>query len=234
VIRAVVCDFGGVLTTPLEGSFQAFADASGIPLRAIAAALLAIEERDGVHPLHELECGRVSEASFMAGVAAQIGEALGRDVAMHDFAESYFAGLQPNAPMIDLMSELRGEGYRMALLTNNVREWEPYWRAMAPIDELFELVIDSAFVGMRKPDRAIYDLTVSRLGVPAQACLFVDDLERNCDAARAAGMAAVVYRAADRATAEIRAILRASAAPAGSGPSALAAAQLSEPSRSQR
>jgi putative hydrolase of the HAD superfamily len=221
VIRAVVCDFGGVLTTPLQGSFQAFADASGIPLEAIAAALVAIEQRDGVHPLHELECGRVSEPAFMASVAAQVGEALGRDVAMHDFTTHYFAGLEPNAPMIELMSALRGEGYRMALLTNNVREWERHWRALAPIDDIFELVVDSAFVGMRKPDREIYELTVQRLGVPAEQCLFVDDLERNCDAAREAGMAAVVYRAPAQAIEEIRAALAASAsAPAPGGPGA--------------
>jgi putative hydrolase of the HAD superfamily len=224
VIRAVVCDFGGVLTSPLEGSFRAFSTATGIPLEALGAALETIHERDGLHPLHELECGRVSEERFLADVAAVLSQALGRDVAMHDFTERYFAGLQPNAPMIDLMAALRDEGYRMALLTNNVREWEPRWRAMAPVDDIFELVVDSAFVGMRKPDREIYELTVARLELPARACLFVDDLERNCAAARAAGMAAVVYRSPGQARDEIRTLL--------TGPAA--AAQLSEPSRSQR
>ncbi len=228
MIRAVVCDFGGVLTTPLEGSFRAFADASGISLEAITAALVALEQRDGVNPLHELECGRVTEPAFMADVAAQIAAALGRDVAMHDFTAHYFAGIEPNMPMIELMSALRGEGYRMALLTNNVREWEPHWRAMAPVDDIFELVVDSAFVGVRKPDPEIYELTVGRLGVPAEECLFVDDLERNCDAARAAGMTAVVYRAPDQAIAEIRAALRA-AQPSRSS-AAAASAQPPEPS----
>ena len=63
------------------------------------------------------------------------------------------------------MRELRGRGIRAALLTNNVREWEPLWRAKLPeVDELFELVVDSAFVGLRKPDPAIYTLTLERLG----------------------------------------------------------------------
>jgi putative hydrolase of the HAD superfamily len=105
------------------------------------------------------------------------------------------------------MAALRAEGYRMALLTNNVREWESRWRAMAPIDDIFEIVVDSAFVGMRKPDPEIYDMTVRRLGVPAQACLFVDDLEPNCAAARDAGMQAIVYRDAEQATIDIRAAL---------------------------
>jgi epoxide hydrolase-like predicted phosphatase len=95
----------------------------------------------------------------------------------------------------------------MALLTNNVREWEQHWRAMAPIDELFELVVDSAFVGMRKPDPEIYELTVRALGVPAAECLFVDDIEVNCVAAEAAGMTAVVFRDTAQAIAEVRAVL---------------------------
>ena len=67
--------------------------------------------------------------------------------------------------MIDFVRELRGRGVRAALLTNNVREWEPLWRAKLPeIDELFEVVVDSAFVGLRKPDPAIFELTLERLG----------------------------------------------------------------------
>ena len=67
--------------------------------------------------------------------------------------------------MIDFVRELRGRGVRAALLTNNVREWEPLWRAKLPeVDELFEVVVDSAFVGLRKPDPAIYELTLERLG----------------------------------------------------------------------
>jgi epoxide hydrolase-like predicted phosphatase len=220
VIRAVVCDFGGVLTSPLVGSFRAFSEHSGIPLEALGGALAANCERDGVHPLHELECGRVSEADFFQAVGAEIGGQLGRDVVMHDFTEWYFATLTPNEPMIELVAELRRAGYKTACLTNNVREWQPLWRAMAPIDELFELVVDSAFVGMRKPDPEIYALTVTRLGVPAEQCLFVDDIELNCSAARAAGMHAVFYRDNAQAIGEIRAVL-------GDN-------QLSEPSRSQR
>ena len=60
------------------------------------------------------------------------------------------------------MRELQAD-HRMALLTNNVREWEPLWRTMLPVDEIFELVVDSAFVGMRKPEAEIYELTLERL-----------------------------------------------------------------------
>ena len=103
----------------------------------------------------------------------------------------------------------------MALLTNNVREWEPLWRSMLPVDEIFELVVDSGFVGMRKPDPAIYELTIERLGdgVAAGECLFVDDIEVNVDAARELGMSAVHFRDNDQAIPEIRAALGARCRP---------------------
>ena len=74
--------------------------------------------------------------------------------------------------MIELMRELKVDGYRMAMLTNNVREWEPLWRAMLPVDEIFEMVVDSAFVGCRKPEARIYEMTLERLDLPAEACIF--------------------------------------------------------------
>ena len=83
------------------------------------------------------------------------------------------------------------------MLTNNVREWEPLWRAMLPVDEIFELVVDSAFVGLRKPDPAIYELTLRRLrehdaealgDLEFSECVFIDDTEVNCDAARDLGI----------------------------------------------
>ena len=76
---------------------------------------------------------------------------------------------------------------------------------MRPVDEIFELVVDSGFVGMRKPDAEIYELTLERLGNPEPgSCLFVDDLEANVEAARELGISAVHYRHNDQAIAEIR------------------------------
>jgi putative hydrolase of the HAD superfamily len=106
--------------------------------------------------------------------------------------------------MVELMRDLKRRGYRMALLTNNVREWEPLWRSMLPVDEIFELIVDSAFVGMRKPEREIYELTVERLGgvTPAE-CMFIDDTDVNCDAARELGMGVVNFKSNEQAIGEI-------------------------------
>ena len=207
MIRAIVSDFGGVLTTPLSGSFQGFADRSGVELVALGQALAALHERDGLNPLHELECGRVTESAFVESLRASLCELLGREVELAAFADTLWEGLLANEAMIDFMASLRAQGYRMALLTNNVREWELRWRALAPVDDIFELVVDSAFVGVRKPDTAIYELTVAGLGVPADECLFIDDIEVNCVAAQEAGMSAVWFRDTDQAIADVRAAL---------------------------
>jgi len=89
---------------------------------------------------------------------------LGHEPELHDFKEIYFKALNPNDEMIAEMRAAKESGLRMALLTNNVREWEPLWRSKLPIDEIFDDVVDSAFVGMRKPEPDIYLLTVERLG----------------------------------------------------------------------
>lgn len=206
MIRAVISDFGGVLTTPVSGSFRAFAERSGITPAMMGSAFESLFARDGAHPLHELECGRMTEAAFVEALQEALGSLAGRPVALPGFAE-LLNDLLPNEPMIALMASLRGEGYRMALLTNNVREWDQRWRAMAPIDDIFEVVVDSAFVGMRKPDPEIYELCCARLGVGAGECLFVDDREDNCEGARAVGMRAVRYLDFEQAADEIRAAL---------------------------
>ena len=117
--------------------------------------------------------------------------------------------------MLTLMRELAGHGYRMAILTNNVREWEELWRSKLAVDEIFELVVDSAWVGMRKPEPEIYHLTIERLDdtlEPSQ-CLFVDDNELNVDAARELGLAAVRFVTNEQAIPEIRATLQLDGSP---------------------
>ena len=214
-IRAVISDFGGVLTTPLIGSFMAFQDRTGITGEALGNAMLRIYERDGKHPLYELEKGHVSEDEFLTTLRAELAVELGHEPEMHGFKEVYFEALEPNEPMIAVMRGAKEAGMRMALLTNNVREWEPFWRTMLPVDEIFELVVDSAFVGMRKPEPEIYKLTLERIrehdaelrDLEFGECVFVDDVEVNCTAARELGISVVHFRDNDQAIPELRAAL---------------------------
>jgi putative hydrolase of the HAD superfamily len=201
----LICDFGGVLTSPLQEGFLAYQEESGVSLEALGTAMARAAEEHGDHPLFVLERGEITELEFRERIERHLED--GFD--LRRLRTLYFERLEPNRPMIDFIRDLRGRGVRAALLTNNVREWEPLWRSKLPeIDELFELVVDSAFVGLRKPDPAIFTLTLDRLGgVEPGRCVFVDDLDLNCEAARALGMAAVRFETAAQAIPEIESAL---------------------------
>lgn len=204
--RALISDFGGVLTSPLEEIFLAYREESDVGFEELGRAMAKAAEQHGDHPLFALERGEITEVEFRDRIEAHLD---GRwDVVR--LRELYFDRLETNRPMVEYVRRLRARGTRTALLTNNVREWEPHWRAKVPeLDELFEVIVDSAFVGLRKPDPAIYELTLERLGdgVMASDCVFVDDLEVNCEAARALGMRAVRFEDADQAIREIESAL---------------------------
>lgn len=207
-IRCVISDFGGVLTTPLIDVFLAFQEDVGISSEELGEAMAELAARDGDHPLFELERGRITERDFLTRLEDELERELGRPVPLHAFRETYFGVLKPNEPMIEVMRSLGEMGFRMGLLTNNVREWEPLWRSMLPVDEIFEEIVDSAFVDMRKPEAQIYELTLERLGAQAPECLFVDDVEVNCQAAAELGMNVIQFENNDQAIAEISAALR--------------------------
>jgi putative hydrolase of the HAD superfamily len=208
VIRAVVSDFGGVLTAPLMLGFARIQDHTDVPPAAFGAALARAADANGRNPLFELEIGAISEAQFLATIESELTSILERPVSLHGFGERYMAALDPNEELFAYYRGLHERGMRFAMLTNNVREWEPLWRAKLPVDEIFELVVDSAFVGMRKPDPAIYELTLDRLGgVEPTECLFVDDNELNVEAGRELGMLAIQFSSTEQAVTDIRAAL---------------------------
>ena len=206
-IEAIVSDFGGVLTSPLVDSFVGVLGSSGVTFEELGKAMATLAERQGSNPLFELETGRLSEPQFMGALADELSARRGSRVELDEFGERYFRHLQPNERLIDYMRGLRERGYKLAICTNNVREWEGRWRAMLPVDEIFDVVVDSAFVGSRKPERRIYEITLERLATSSRETLFIDDVEVNCQAAREVGMEAIHFRATDQAIEAIEAAL---------------------------
>lgn len=210
--RAVITDFGGVLTTPLAAAFQNVCARAAVTLEELGSAMASVAVTRGENPLFALETGRTSELEFMAALSAELTRARGREVSLEGFGEALFSGLQPNERFVAFMGELRGRGHAMAICTNNVREWSVRWQAMVPVAELFDVVIDSSELGVRKPDPRIYEATLTALGVPAEAAVFIDDLEINCEAASALGMRAVWFRETEQAIADVEAALDGAAA----------------------
>jgi epoxide hydrolase-like predicted phosphatase len=208
VTKAIVSDFGGVVTLPLNEAFKRAHDEIGIPLEALGQAMALIASRADEPPLWTLERGQMTEPDFIALVAGGLSEVLGREVALAGYGERLMRSLEPNEPLLARYRELRDrDGVRLAILTNNVREWHDRWRAQVPVvDELFELIVDSAFEGTRKPEPEIYERTLSRLGLTAPDCVFIDDVEVNVTAARDLGFEAIHFRSTDQVLAELASV----------------------------
>jgi putative hydrolase of the HAD superfamily len=207
VIKAVVSDFGGVVTLPLTEAFKRAHEDLGISVEALGKAMALVASRSPEPPLWTLERGQLSEPDFIAGLEAGLSEVLERPISLDGYGARLMDSLQPNEPLLSYYRSLRERGVRLAILTNNVREWHEAWRTRLRVDELFELVVDSAFEGTRKPEPQIYALTLSRLGLPGEACAFIDDLEVNLPPARAAGMHAIHFRDTDQVIAELDALV---------------------------
>lgn len=187
---AVVFDLSGVV---ISSAFDAIADTvTGAASRDEALALLlGPYGEDTDHVWHRVERGEAPIAEWVAWVGEQ-GEAAGITVDWEAFA-SMLGRLTVHEVVVDRVRSLRVEGYRTALCTNNVREGSKAWRERVPVDELFDAVVDSSEVGMRKPDPRIYLHTLALIGIddPARA-VFLDDHPGNVAGAERAGLAALL------------------------------------------
>lgn len=186
-IEAVVFDYGGVLATSQWDAFADFERAHGLPPGGLVPYFAV--EHEGAPAWHAIETGHLPWADFADAVVAN-AEAAG--VTLFDVHD--LTALMPLGalwPMVHRVRRLEDEGYRLGILTNNVREFGEYWRATVPI-ELFDVIVDSCDEGIRKPDPEIYLRTAERLMVDPKACVFLDDSAANCEAAASVGMKTVV------------------------------------------
>jgi putative hydrolase of the HAD superfamily len=197
-IEAVIFDYGGVLSTSPFAGITEFERRLGYPDKSLAQLLFGkgaspqgpTEAPD--HDWHLLETGRLSLDEFHERLVARSEAALGRPLDLGVYAQFLRdLGVGVHWMVVHRVRELRAEGYRTAILTNNVREWGRYWKESIPLD-LFDVVVDSCDVGLRKPDPAIYRLTCERLGVAPEAAVFLDDTRRHVEAARAIGLHAIL------------------------------------------
>lgn len=199
-ISAVLFDLTGVITTSPWPHLIAAAGGN-------VALLVGEYHEDGDHPWHRLERGEIGFGEWFTGVSALAVDAgveldLSPMVTLRDEMAVF-------PQVIDCIAALRRDGYQTALVTNNVREGSKMWRDLMDVDALFDVVIDSSEVGVRKPNPAIFALALGQLGVtdPSTA-VFLDDLESNVAAAQAFGLHGIVVGdPPDAALAELAALL---------------------------
>jgi len=185
--EAVLFDFGGVFTQSPFEAVRLHGDELGADPELVLAVLFGDYDQDTDHPWHRLERGETT----LDAARAEISElAAARGLAFDLFGA--FAKFGIGGHMADAMVErtrrLRADGVRTALITNNVREFGDGWRRLVPVDELFEVVIDSSHAGVRKPDPKIFQLALDGLGVTPERSVFLDDFPGNVDAADAIGI----------------------------------------------
>ena len=191
-IDAVLFDFGGVLTvgSPFTALGSLGADAS-VESDRVLEVLMGAYHEDTDHPFHRMERGELAAAEWFAFARADLA---GEGIAIEPAAlVALFQSLGVQEAMVERVRALKADGYRTAIVTNNVREAADGWRAMLPVDELFDVVVDSSAVGMRKPDPRIYRHALEELGgVPPGRSVFLDDHPANVAAARRVGMHAIL------------------------------------------
>jgi putative hydrolase of the HAD superfamily len=205
-VKAVLFDFGGVITEPMGPMFAAVAAASGADAAELAALLIGSYDAED-HPLVRAERGELDfdeVCRWAADEGARRGWRLDLRVMI-----GYLESIALRPAVLDRIVDLRLRGYRTAVVTNNFKEITALWRARVDVDGLFDIVVDSCEVGVRKPDPRIYHLTLERLGgVAPDDAVLLDDFEVNLAAARAIGLQAILVGPdTDAALAELELVL---------------------------
>jgi epoxide hydrolase-like predicted phosphatase len=192
-LDTLLIDWGGVLTTSMMASFDAFSACEGLPEHAVRQAFRDNPTARGA--LIELECGRIDVATFEARLAETL------HVPSEDLARRLTAWVEPDHEMRDAVRDFHDQGIKTALVSNSWRH-EDY-----DVLELFDVVVLSSDLGVRKPDPEIYAVALERLGVTPDRCVFVDDLGGNLKPARALGMTTIRHDAASSTIAELKRLL---------------------------
>jgi putative hydrolase of the HAD superfamily len=180
--KGLLVDWGGVLTTDLFASFASFCEAEG--LEAAKVRDLFRHDEAARDLLVEFECGRVDEAEFERRFAPMLG------VEDDGLVDRMFAGSAPDARMLGAVKAARDAGIKTGLISNS---WGVDRYPQQLMDDLFDGVVISGVVGIRKPAPEIYALGAKAVGLPPEECVFVDDLGFNLKPAKELGMATVLH-----------------------------------------
>ena len=193
----LLIDWGGVLTTDLFASFASFFEQEGLDTAQVRT--LFRDDRDARRLLIDMETGAITEEDF----EPRLAEALG--VAEHaNLIDRMMAGAQPDPVMIAAVRAAKRAGVRTGLVSNS---WGTRRYPRDLLAELFDGIVISGEEGTRKPDSRMYELGAERIGLPPEACVYVDDLPFNLEPAAALGMATVHHMDAGTTVAELERLL---------------------------
>jgi epoxide hydrolase-like predicted phosphatase len=194
----LLVDFGGVLTTNIWDSFRAFCDAEGLDREKVKH--LFRHDPEALALLRRLEVGELGEDEFSGMFGPLLGIAPDR---YEGLVDRLFAGMEPEESMLAALRRARAAGLKTGLISNS---WGRGRYDREAFGELFDGVVISGEVGLHKPQPQIFELGAVRIGLEPSRCVFVDDLQENCEGAEAVGMTAVLHRGADQTLARLQAL----------------------------
>ena len=195
-VRGLLVDFGGVLTTDVFASFERFCVAEGLPADTVKHLFRTDPAARDL--LAGLEDGTLPDEEFERRFAALLG------VARDGLIERLMGSAGPDEAMVAAVRAARRHGVRTGLVSNS---WgvERYDRQL--LAELFDGVVISAEVGLRKPAPEIYALGAEAVGLAPPECVYVDDIGGNLKPARALGMTTVLHKDTATTIASLLALL---------------------------
>lgn len=208
-LKAVLFDFGGVFTDSPFHAFTSYAQKVGATDEQVTQIVFGGYSVDSDHPWHRVERGEITLESARDAIMA-----LGREQDLDIDIWDVFMAMAENGgglrtQLVDYVSNIRESGLVTGIITNNVVEFRDHWRGMLPVDQLFDFVIDSSEVGVRKPDPAIFKLALEAGDFTPEQVLFLDDYEGNVVAAQALGIRSILVDGDGAKTvADLDAILR--------------------------
>jgi epoxide hydrolase-like predicted phosphatase len=197
LVKGLVLDYGGVLTTNVFDSFKAFCVDEGLEPDAVKQLFRA--NPDARRLVRAVETGDISEDDF----SQRFGALLGIEDSER-LIDRLFGGMGPDEAMLAAVKSARAQGVRTGLISNSMGEGR-YDRST--FGELFDGVVISGEVGMHKPQPEIFRLGCQRIGLEPEDCVFVDDLRENCEGAEAVGMTAILHRGAEGTLPELERLL---------------------------
>jgi putative hydrolase of the HAD superfamily len=209
VVTGVLIDWGGVLTTGLSDAIAKWIEADridGAHYREVMREMIehAYHGADGESTVHALERGELDGPAFERDLAARLLTLDGVPPVAEGLLTRMFAGFERVESMYDMLRDVRGHGVKTCLVSNSWGNEYPRhdW------DGLFDAVVISGEIGMRKPEPRIFRHALDRIGLTGEECVFIDDIEANIVAARALGIAGIHHLDADTTIAELESLLR--------------------------
>lgn len=187
---ALLVDYGGVLTTSVIESFGAFCETEGIDAEVFRRVMLESARAPG-SMFALVESGAIEQEEFDRRLAAALSDACGKAIDAAGLKQRLFARAQPDVAMASGVRAVRAAGFPTVLVSNS---WGGRDYPGDVLEQLFDHLVISGLVGMRKPDADIYLHAAARAGVEPSSCVFVDDFRVNVEGAEAVGMTGLLHR----------------------------------------